>query len=256
MWHHALALAILFLNVNAASLRQPIHKIVGGIAVNIEDFPHQVSIIYNNTHICGGSIISDKFILSAAHCYIYIGPTNNFQVRVGSTNSTAGGTLYTVKDIHAHTSYNETTYDYDFSIFELNDTIALDNVTSRVVRLTEINEYLPNGSNLTISGWGETRNPTESKEHLRAVSVPKMEQLECIASYLFSNIITDRMFCAGYRQGQKDACKADSGGPVLNDNNVQVGVVSWGLDCAQARYPGVYGRISSVRQWIREITNV
>lgn len=68
------------------------------------------------------------------------------------------------------------------------------------------------------------------------------------------------MICAGFEKGGKDACQGDSGGPLsLLDNDgsrVLVGVVSWGDDCAQPYYPGVYARVSSVRSWIKNISGV
>lgn len=65
--------------------------------------------------------------------------------------------------------------------------------------------------------------------------------------------VTDRMICAGYKEGGIDACQGDSGGPLVADNTL-VGVVSWGKGCAT--YPGVYARVSSVRYWIRSVSGI
>lgn len=66
------------------------------------------------------------------------------------------------------------------------------------------------------------------------------------------------MLCAGYKEGGKDSCSGDSGGPlsIVNDDDIRtlIGVVSWGGGCAQPKYVGVYARVTSVRTWIREIT--
>lgn len=63
------------------------------------------------------------------------------------------------------------------------------------------------------------------------------------------------MICAGLTQGGKDACQGDSGGPLVV-NSVQVGVVSWGIGCAQAGYPGVYASVPNLRSWISSTTGV
>ncbi|KAL0129004.1 hypothetical protein PUN28_004008 [Cardiocondyla obscurior] len=63
------------------------------------------------------------------------------------------------------------------------------------------------------------------------------------------------MLCAGYLSGSKDTCQGDSGGALVY-NDVQIGIVSWGAQCASVGFPGVYTRVSAIRQWITEQTNV
>uniref|UniRef100_A0A1L8DQF2 trypsin n=1 Tax=Nyssomyia neivai TaxID=330878 RepID=A0A1L8DQF2_9DIPT len=254
MWYQIVVLSILSLTSNAALLPAPIHRIVGGQAIDIEKVPYQVSINYKGGHECGGSILNERFIMSAAHCVVDL--PSQFLVRAGSSNSIYGGETASVKAIHVHKHHNETTNDYDFAIFELNNPLTLNPTTIRPVRLPEANADIPTGTNLTVSGWGETRDPSLDEFQLRGVTVPKVDDIECIATHLFLVAVTERMFCAGYREGGKDACQGDSGGPITADNDLLVGVVSFGFGCARPRYPGVYARISSVRQWIRDIANV
>lgn len=90
---------------------------------------------------------------------------------------------------------------------------------------------------------------------MRAALVPIVNQEKCATAYKNLAPITDRMICAGFDKGGKDACQGDSGGPLVS-NNVLVGVVSWGYGCAQANYPGVYSRVASVRNWISEQSGV
>lgn len=94
-------------------------------------------------------------------------------------------------------------------------------------------------------------------DQLRAAKVPIFNHEKCKNDYQSYNIITDRMICAGFKNGGVDSCGGDSGGPLVNtDDGRQVGIVSFGNDCALPNYPGVYARIASARQWIKEQTGI
>lgn len=111
---------------------------------------------------------------------------------------------------------------------------------------------LEDGDMLRVSGWGVTRVPSDDRDLLRAVSVPKVALERCQPKFNeFPISITDDMICAGYYEGGKDACQGDSGGPLVDENNVQIGVVSWGFGCALAKFPGVYARVAAFSDWIR-----
>lgn len=85
--------------------------------------------------------------------------------------------------------------------------------------------------------------------------MPIVNQESCSRAYASFNGITDRMICAGYTEGGKDACQGDSGGPLVA-NGTLVGIVSWGYGCANANYPGVYSRVAAARDWVRERSGV
>ena len=99
---------------------------------------------------------------------------------------------------------------------------------------------------LSILGGSATNN-------LQYVRVPAITNSACNAAY--GGSITDSMICAGYPGiGGKDACQGDSGGPFVCNNNgnaVIAGVVSWGYGCAHAKYPGVYARVTTVLDWVK-----
>lgn len=179
---------------------------------------------------------------------------SSLKVRVGSSQKRSGGSTVNVKTVFRHKDYKG--FDYDFSILELSETL---NFTKQVNEIALPNEdtIVKDGALCLVSGWGNTQNSSQSSEKLRAAYVPVANQDYCNKQY--QGQVTPRMICAGFEEGGKDSCQGDSGGPLLGFNEKSgdpflVGVVSWGRGCAQAKYPGVYGRVSSVVTWIKKVT--
>lgn len=118
-------------------------------------------------------------------------------------------------------------------------------------------EFLTEGDVLTVSGWGSTNNPNNNENLLRAVDVPKVDLERCRPFFNDINLnVTNDMICAGFDEGGKDACFGDSGGPLISTNTKirkLVGVVSWGVGCAQPNRPGVYARVASFSDWITKL---
>lgn len=172
-------------------------------------------------------------------------------VRIGSSNRAKGGDVLSVYKVHEHKSYNPKAHNYDFAILELATAITFDE-TKQPINLPEPDALVEDGTLLDVSGWGDTKNENEPRNILRQTIVPKINQKECNDAYWFLYDVTDQMMCAGYKEGQKDACHGDSGGP-LSVNNTLFGVVSWGFGCALPGLPGVYSRITAVVDWVNEI---
>lgn len=230
-------------------------RIVGGEIVDIVQVPYQISLLYNGFHICGGSLISKTKVLSAAHC-VHKQSASMFSIRTGSSRMGFGGKVVKVTNITVHPLYNPRNVDYDFSILELED-YDEKHVKQSFVSLPGAGDELEDGTMLMVSGWGNTKNSSESNSLLRAVKVPKFNQEKCNRAYQIYGGVTERMICAGFDKGGKDACQGDSGGPLVDaEHKTLVGVVSWGYGCAVPNYPGIYSKVSSVRDWIKENSGV
>lgn len=227
-------------------------RIVGGFQIDIAEVPYQVSLQRGGYHFCGGSIISPRWVLTAAHCTEGNSNPSSYTIRAGSSDRTNGGVLLKVKSVIAHPAYDNENLNYDFSLLELAENIGFGR-SIQSVSLPEADEISDDGSMCTVSGWGDTLNYIENNIMLRAVNVPSYSQEQC--SKALANKITEQMICAGYAAGGKDSCQGDSGGPLVSDGKL-IGVVSWGKGCARPKLPGVYARVSSVREWIREIAEV
>ncbi|XP_055638095.1 trypsin-1-like [Toxorhynchites rutilus septentrionalis] len=222
-------------------------RIVGGVRIDIAKAPYQVSLQYRGRHICGGSIISKAWVLTAAHCTDGASGSD-LTVRVGSSQHASGGKLFKVGSINQHQQFNRFTFDYDYAVLRVQ---FEGNV--RIIALPERYEHVKDGTVCMVSGWGTTQNVFESRDDLRAADVSIVNPTKCNDIYKYFGGVTGRMICAEYPG--RDSCQGDSGGPLVANNKL-VGIVSWGVGCAQPNYPGVYSKVAEARDWIRINTGV
>lgn len=224
-------------------------RIVGGTVVDISQHPYQLSLQQGSQHICGATIISNKWVASAAHCVSLSGSV--YRLHAGSNNKYKG-VYYPVKQIIRHQSYDDLTNDYDIALLEVDGEIRF-NDRIQPVKLAE--KELTSGVMVNVTGWGAVKSGGNESPLLRGVTVPIVDRKTCKNKYKYILNITDRMICAGYMEGGKDSCQGDSGGP-LTANGTLYGIVSWGNGCAQPSYPGVYTNVADLRWWIKWISDV
>lgn len=237
----------------SAHATKPIHKIVGGENASVDEFPFIVS-LQTGSHFCGGSLISNEWVLTAAHC---VGGSN-IKVVTGLYNQKdmTGTETFRAARVIPHPNYNRSSMDYDFALIQLDG-----KSTSKTIKINENEISIPTDLNIVESitaGWGYTREGTwRLSDILQKVTVPLVPQETCVKSY--SNL-TDQMICAGLSQGGKDSCQGDSGGPLVvfdyvKNEAVLAGVVSWGEGCARPNKYGVYSKVNSVVDWINKTTD-
>jgi trypsin len=112
------------------------------------------------------------------------------------------------------------------------------------------------GSSSEVSGWGTLSSGSSSlPTQLQAVTVNIVSTADCNSAYASYGGITENMICAAVTGGGKDACQGDSGGPLVAGGTL-VGIVSWGVGCAEARYPGVYSNVAALRKFIIDESGV
>ncbi|XP_053995276.1 trypsin-7-like isoform X1 [Hylaeus anthracinus] len=226
-------------------------RIVGGELANIDDHPYQVSLRFNNRHVCGGAIISEEWIVTAAHC-VQSTSVRFISIKAGTSDLTEEGTVVAAKEIISHERYNPRTSDYDIALIRLEKPLVY---SSRVrpILLAPVADHYAAGSKALVTGWGVLRSNGPTTTRLRKVEVPLVSNSECSLLYA-GRRITPRMICAGYvNLGGRDACQGDSGGPLVQYGKL-IGVVSWGMGCARPSFPGVYSRVTVLRSWITEKT--
>jgi trypsin len=213
-------------------------KIVGGTEVNPpKKYSWQVAGMYGTQQVCGASLIAPNYVLCAAHCSPYV-----TKVRIGLHNKYTDTDYeeFTVIEETLHPSWNSGNLDYDFMVLKLSGSSSYDPVTLDSGMSLE-------GETLRTIGWGTTSSGGASSSVLLEADVDYVSNTDCNANY--NGSILPSMMCAA--SPGKDACQGDSGGPLVEtDSLVQVGVVSWGIGCANPSYPGVYSRVSMAYSWI------
>ena len=198
---------------------------------------------------CGGSIIDDAYILTAAHC---TDGATGIEVRVSehSVGSGSDHITYSAMSAFANPDYNPSTYDNDHSIIVLASPIDMTQAGVGPVCLPLVGQTWTNGDLTTVSGWGTLDYGGSTPDILQTVDISFVDSATCGSDYEYSQSqITDNMFCA-YDQGAgTDACQGDSGGPLTIINPTtgraeQAGIVSWGISCGANGYPGVYADVT------------
>jgi MYXO-CTERM domain-containing protein len=226
--------------------------IVGGVSVDINSAPYQVSLQINGSHLCGGTIVSDRWIISAAHC----GQPQTIVAGVTKLSLAAQGQTINVKRTIINPGYTAPTNGGDLSLIELETPLALNGTTVTAIRPQVVaNTTLEDAGVIAkVTGWGALATGGGTPDDLQAVDVPLVSLAD--ASLDYAQTLSGDQLAAGLRGvGGKDACQGDSGGPlVVTDPKTGatklVGVVSWGNGCAEADYPGMYARVSSFNGFI------
>lgn len=239
-------------------------RIVGGSPAERNEFPWQVSLQFVSNwythHICGGTVIDQRWVVTAAHCthnfetyqLIVVAGEHHLKRRHGEEQTRK------VETIVEHPQYNVETQEYDIAMIKLAQPLVLDGVTVSPICLPPyLNKFTGNG---VVTGWGNIREDGESSDVLLKVVVPIISDQECRNNYRaigYTGPIVDNMLCAGYSAGGKDACQGDSGGPFISlgrDNRYYLaGVVSWGIGCAKPNVPGVYTEVSHFVPWVSDV---
>jgi len=228
-------------------------RIVGGQDVQKNEYPWQVALVRtgSSSPFCGGSLLSDRTVLTAAHCATDV---SRFQVMVGEHDHSVGdGELrITPASWTSHPSYNSGNQDNDFAIIQLASPVTFTAAVSPVCLPTSSSSSFA-GKTATVTGWGTLSSGGSQPNILQEVDVTVSTNTQCMSGTAYSNgDITSNMLCAS--AGGKDSCQGDSGGPLVSKEGGSfslIGVVSWGYGCAQAGAPGVYARVTSQMDWIK-----
>ncbi|XP_023287914.1 trypsin-1-like [Orussus abietinus] len=233
------------------------NRIVGGVETLEIQYPWMTALMYRGRFYCGGSLISSRYVLTAAHC------VEGFQkslitIRLLEHNRNTSHSRvmeYKVQEVIRHGAYSTVNYNNDIALLKIAEDLKFSGPL-RPVCLPERGKTF-SGEMAIVTGWGALEEGGVGSSTLQEVTVPILSNAECRATKYPARRITDNMLCAGFTEGSKDSCQGDSGGPlhVVNETVHHIaGVVSWGEGCAQPNYPGVYSRVNRFLSWIERNT--
>uniref|UniRef100_A0A8C1K1X4 Peptidase S1 domain-containing protein n=1 Tax=Cyprinus carpio TaxID=7962 RepID=A0A8C1K1X4_CYPCA len=250
----SLSLQVHFLICGQAPLNT---RIVGGVDASEGSWPWQISLHSSNFggHFCGGSLINNEWVLTAAHCLPGVS-ASSLRVYLGRRTQqgvNANEISRNVTSIIVHNSYDRNTNNNDIALLQLSSAVTFNNYI-RPVCLAAQNSVFPSGTSSWITGWGDIQSGVSlpSPGILQETMVPVVANDQC-NTLLGSGSVTSNMMCAGLMEGGKDTCQGDSGGPMVSKQCsvwVQSGITSWGYGCADPNAPGVYTSVSQYQIWI------
>lgn len=231
-------------------------QIVGGEDADQCEWKWQVGLTRSSSPslpFCGGMLISDEWVLTAAHCC----SEPNFYVVAGDWKpKTTSGYVQKIyaAEVWRHPAYSSSPTSHDFALVKLSSPVTFSDCVGSVCLPTE--DVAP-GSRCWITGWGTLQAGGSQPNTLQEVNVDIISNADCVNKFGYSSSqIDDSMICAQGRNAAgevTDACQGDSGGPLVCESGGSwaiYGATSWGRGCAGANYPGIWARVFYVSDWI------
>ena len=241
----------------------PAGAVVGGQEAEAGEWPWQVAVLVDGTIWCGGSLVAEAIVLTAAHCTDGV-PPSELEVVAGTIDLRSGGERRSVARIDQHAEYNDVALVNDISLlildrpFTLSDAIAVAELATPEESAARSEE----GDPAFVTGFGAVDEAGLPSDLLLEAELDTYADDRCEELYRQDGdtVVGDSQVCAGRDRGHVDACYGDSGGPLVvplddgadADDWRQIGIVSWGAGCAAPLRPTIYTEVSAFTDWLGE----
>ncbi|XP_016298097.1 granzyme B(G,H)-like [Sinocyclocheilus anshuiensis] len=224
--------------------------IVNGREAKPHSRPYMVSVQFKEQHFCGGFLVSERFVMTAAHC------RNNspvLTVVLGAHElQKKSGNLVRIKveSYHQHPDYSSKSFQNDILLLKLEKNAQLNDNIKWISIPTEEGD-IEAGSVCSVAGWGRLETNGKESDRLMETNVTVMNNNKCESKWTKEDFSASLMMCV---YGDGGSCEGDSGGPLVCGNTA-VGVTSFGDPdlCNSPELPEVYTKISAYLQWIKSI---
>ncbi|KAL2100025.1 hypothetical protein ACEWY4_004419 [Coilia grayii] len=231
-------------------------SIVGGKEIKAHSKPWMGSIQVYKQHLCGGVLIANQWVLTAAHCKMGFPSLEAVTVLLGahSLKNEKNTIRVGIERCVIPPTFSADTKADDIMLMKLEDVVKVKKEKVKAVKLPKSNNDVPPHTTCQVIGWGVTDpKGTKAPDTLRGVDVAIVDRDYCDCLYNHKPAITDDMLCAANKAPMHDACKGDSGGPLECNKNF-VGLVSGGKGCGDPKKPGIYTRLSKKHMsWINKV---
>merc|ERR550539_220388 len=252
-------LLVVLIGVFATASAAPQHTIVGGEDAEDGEFPWQVQLRSSDSSrslFCGGSVFNEEWVITAAHCCKGTLPRGIHVVAGGilRIEDDEGEEQFSdVSEIIIHEEYEAADKGNDICLLHLKTKLEWTDFVQPVTLPAQM-DLTPEGKDCIVTGWGTLHSGDFTlPDKLQKVTVPVIGDTTCGDDYKPRYHITDSMICAGVKEGGKDSCQGDSGGPMIDaETKALVGIVSWGIGCAEGSHPGIYTEVAYFVDWIKE----
>ncbi|XP_028393159.1 uncharacterized protein LOC114517546 [Dendronephthya gigantea] len=255
-------------NISQSAAHRRVKRVIGGTEAKRNSWPWIVNFIDNqNLQQCAGSIIDHEWVLTAAHCFLFEpepGPVKNYTYIVadhGLNKTDEHEYEITASKVYVHPKYfmgnMVSPGDYDIALMKLSKPLNYSDQVQPVC-LGEKDDVFDENDTCVLTGWGNDKNISGyyRSPFLKEVKLDLVDLKVCNSNASYKGQVSDRFLCAGQKIGRIDGCSGDSGGPYQCERNntwIQIGIMIWGIGCAEENHYGVYTDVRVLQSFIKAI---